>query len=189
VQPGLSGVLIGTDEGGQRWVVRRGSDELVAYVIARRFFGGVVPETVRHGRGGTAQLMMEGRTAHQLGDDLHDAVRQSRERLEGIASMACLDFVMQNGDRHGNNWLVTETGIAAIDTRRGLEPLTMRAALRPAWRCGLVDDRVSGPIVAGAALRMLKDFASAQGDGPLYVLQAIADLTGWLQDLAAQPDV
>lgn len=182
--PGRSELKIAVDSSGQRWIVRRGPDEAFAYVLSERYFGGVVPETVIVRQYGTAQRVINGRTAQEIGDSLLQAVRASRQALSGLAGMACLDLVMRNKDRHPNNWGLSHDGrVWAFDNEVTGEPLRLRQCLRPVYRCVLADDPDFTPSLIDEMERMLLHFT--RDCDVAAAEEALGDLARWRVDLSA----
>lgn len=183
--PGRNDTLrVAVDTDGRRWILRRGPDEAFAYALSQRYFAGVVPTTVMVRRYGTAQEMIDGRTALDAGQSLLDAVRSSREALAGLAGMACLDLVMGNKDRHSNNWGLSRDGrVWAWDNEVTGEPVRLRQCMRPIYRCVLADDPDFTPAVIDEMERMLEVFLR-DCESPAAE-RALSDVRDWRSDLRA----
>lgn len=183
VRPGLSGIRIATDVLGNRWVLRDGHDEVAAYAVAAAVFDGIVPLTVQYDEHRSAQMFVDGRTADELGPDLYMAVRSSERAILDIANMVVMDYVVGNSDRHSNNWLVTADGrVAAIDNTVGAERITLRQALRPAYRALLVDDPDYTPTVIEGIMQALSRFVQITED-MAAIHDALTDVGRWRHDL------
>lgn len=188
LMPGRSEVRIGVELDGSRWILRDGRDEILAFGLSEVYFGGVVPKTIMiDGANATAQRVVAGRTADQCGEDLYMEVRSRMRRIRDLAGIVCLDLVMQNRDRHGNNWLLTdEGGLAAVDNEQGTQgPISLRQALRPAWRCLMVDDPDFTPALVASVHSMLDAFRLDAEEPSLTIVNGgIAACKDWRHELS-----
>lgn len=182
--PGRSELKVATDSQGSRWVVRRGPGEAFAFALSERYFGKVVPRTVMIRQYGTAQeLVSDSVTAHGADWSLVQLVRPMETFLNGLAGMACLDFVIRNRDRHANNWGLSADGrVWAFDNEASGEGLTLRQCLRPVYRCVLADDPDLSPALIDTMEHMLSMFI--RDNNAPRVEAALADLAQWRSDLS-----
>lgn len=101
---------------------------------------GIVPET-RYVRGYSAQrYIVNAPSASDLGWKLWHEVRRP-QGLRDVAAIVVLDLLCGNEDRHGDNWLFKDGRFIAIDTMRTRDRMSLRLALRPAFRSLLIDDQ------------------------------------------------
>lgn len=183
---GRSFLQIGIDYRGERWVLKSVEDDavgVVAYGLARLHFGGVVPLTGRVGPW-VAQKYVTGKTPEQLGSSLYSLIRRNEGFIIDLGHMISLDYVLGNGDRHGNNWLVVEGAgrVVAIDNEITAENMTLKRALRPAFRSGLVTDPDLTPLLISTIESDLRAFGDLENRHSL-VKPALYDLQRWRYDL------
>lgn len=91
-----------------------GNSEVAAYRLNQLLGGQEVPETVYteyEGRQGTSQRFIPGAT---LGVKVTIAAIQALDRGE-VDRVVALDVIINNGDRHGGNFLVKDGHLIAID--------------------------------------------------------------------------
>lgn len=142
------------DDDGETWIVKSGSGtegiEVVVFEVARDMFGGIVPETRLINIGGkrvSAQKYVEGTVANDMGPDLFRVVR-SEEAIRDLGNMILMDYLLENADRHSNNWIVSGSRVVAIDNGNAFSgPILFQNALRVAQRCLLVDDCKWTPVL------------------------------------------
>lgn len=167
---------------GVKWIIKEGIDEYISFSLSERYFGKVVPFTfilegkVPH----TAQLFIEGKVANDFGYELFEI---SKKSISNLAGMICLDLVIRNSDRHSNNWLISNSGnIYAIDNSIGEHKISMKEALRPAFRCLLINDKKYSKILANNILNYLRLFNYKNKEFS-YVEEAIEDVLQWKKDV------
>lgn len=128
----------------------------------------------------TAQIYIEGNVANDLGYELFDI---SKKSIKQLAGMICLDLILKNTDRHSNNWIVSkDEKIYAIDTSIGNEDITIKEALRPAFRCLLINDYKYSNILANEILIYLNNFLKINKSKK--VNESIEDVIQWKEDLS-----
>lgn len=107
----------------------------------------------------------------------------SKNSIPNLAGMICLDLVIRNSDRHSNNWIISNNGkIYAIDNSIGEHTITIKEALRPAFRCLMVNDKKYSNILADRILKYLKIFKGKNKEYS-YIEEAIQDVIQWKKDV------
>lgn len=161
-------------DAGVPWIYResqRGHWELIAYEFSQRFQLGIVPETVMLQYSnyndlyaiGSKQRFVFGTTAHKTSDLM--TVCHQNETVQELARLACMDYFLEIGDRHEENWLVdTEGHIKAIDneifTSRNC---TIFQSLRPTARTLLFYDWKHTPIMIEEMRRLVEIIGKEHG--------------------------
>ena len=181
---GLSNVHVGIDEFGDRWIIREGLEELYAYIYANSSFCEIIPETIQLDDTHTAQRLVSMTTAQDMGDELMDESLLNNS-VEAMAAMVCLDLYTGNTDRHGNNWGFTPEGkLVAIDNAWGWDPpITLKQALKPAYRCGLLRNKEYAISVANNVGYFLHLYSA--GFKGKILADARADLIAFMRGLSS----